>query len=211
MARSGATKTKAAPHMVVSRRRGLLTRREAADLAGTSLSAINKAIEQRVVPVHREGRQPLLDLDALVLIMIFDQSPVRLSVAVKRDVREWIVKEKPYRKQKAAELAVRGGPFVIRFTSEVRELAHAGERYARDRDRFITSDPDILGGQPVIRGTRMLAATVARRIDAGDTFERLQGEFPTIPAEAFEAAYRYAKANPRRGRPAKPWHSKKAA
>jgi uncharacterized protein (DUF433 family) len=72
---------------------------------------------------------------------------------------------------------------------------------------YLTEDPKILGGQPVIRGTRLLAETVRLRIDAGDTFERLEQEFPMILPEAFEAAYEYAKANPRSERPPKPWHS----
>lgn len=132
-------------------------------------------------------------------------------MSVKQDVRRWIVSEKPYRRKKTAELAVGDGPLVIRCTVEVRERAQAGERYARNRDRFIVSDPDILGGAPVIKGTRLLASAIARRIDAGDTFEMLQRERPDVPAEALEAAYRYAKANPQRGRPAKPWHKQKAA
>ncbi len=205
-----AAKTSGKPR-VIARRPGLLTRREAAEITGTSISTINKAIEQRVVPIHREGKQPLLDSDALALITIFNLAPVRLPVSVKQDVRRWIVTEKPYRRKKAAEFAVGDGPLVIRCTVEVRERAQAGERYARNRDRFIISDPEILGGAPVIKGTRMLASTVARRIDGGDTLERLQSEFPMIPREAFDAAYWYAKANPQRGRPAKPWHKQKAA
>jgi excisionase family DNA binding protein len=203
--------TKASRVRTVARRAGLLTRREAAEITGSSLSTINKAIEQRVLPVHREGRQPLLDTDALVLIKIFSESPVPLPLEVKRDVREWVVKDKPYRKTRASEFAVQGGVLVIRCTGKVRDSARDGERYAKYRDRFIVSDPNILGGAPVIRGTRMLASTVARRIDGGDTFERLRNEFPTIPAAAFEAAYRYAKANPKRGRPTKPWHTPKVA
>lgn len=70
---------------------------------------------------------------------------------------------------------------------------------------FIVSDPDIFGGAPVIRGTRLLASAIARRIDAGDTFEMLQQERPDVPPQAFEAAYRYAKAHPQTDQPPKPW------
>lgn len=68
----------------------------------------------------------------------------------------------------------------------------------------IVRDPDIFGGAPVIRGTRLLAAAVARRIDAGDSLEMLHRERPDVPREAFEAAYRYTKENPYH-RPAPPW------
>lgn len=210
MPRSGATTKTRKPRMV-ARCPGLLTRREAAAITGATISVINKAIEQRVLPIHREGNQPLLGSDALALITIFDRAPIRLPVRVKQDVRRWVETEKPHRRKTSAEFAVGDGPLVIRCTVEVRERAQAGERYARDRDRFIVSDPDILGGAPVIKGTRLLASAIARRIDAGDPFEMLQRERPDVPAGAFEAAYRYAKTNPQRGRPAKPWHKQKAA
>lgn len=77
-----------------------------------------------------------------------------------------------------------------------------------DWSRYITTDPDILGGWPIIRGTRMLTSAIARRVNAGDTIEQLVAEFPHVPREAFEAAVAYeAEHRPRpRPRPPRPWH-----
>jgi uncharacterized protein (DUF433 family) len=81
------------------------------------------------------------------------------------------------------------------------------ERQRRLHQKFIVYDPEILGGAAVIRGTRMLADGVRRRIDAGDSFERLEREFPMIPPKASRAAYSYAKQNiPLKPRPSRPWH-----
>jgi uncharacterized protein (DUF433 family) len=73
--------------------------------------------------------------------------------------------------------------------------------------RYIVSDPDILGGWPVIRGTRLLTSAVARRIAGGDTVAQLEREYPHIPREAFEAALEHEATVEPRPRPAKPWHT----
>jgi hypothetical protein len=68
-------------------------------------------------------------------------------------------------------------------------------RHDDRRGQLPTDRPDPTGGSdsldaaaPVIKDTRLLASAIARRIDAGDTFEMLERERPDVPAEAFEAA-----------------------
>jgi uncharacterized protein (DUF433 family) len=58
----------------------------------------------------------------------------------------------------------------------------------------------IKGGLPVIRGTRIGAHSVVARLDAGDTLQEIAAENPDLPLEAFEAAVRFARANPLVGR-----------
>jgi uncharacterized protein (DUF433 family) len=77
--------------------------------------------------------------------------------------------------------------------------------YERARERIV-SDPDIMGGTPTIRGTRITAQAVLGRIEAGDTIDDILEDYPYLDRETVEAASIYAKANPPRGRPAgKPW------
>jgi uncharacterized protein (DUF433 family) len=66
-----------------------------------------------------------------------------------------------------------------------------------DDTGFIVSDPDVMHGRPMIRGTRLLAEGVRRRIDAGDSFEMFERERPDVAPEAFRAAYAYATARQR--------------
>jgi len=61
------------------------------------------------------------------------------------------------------------------------------------------------GGEPVIRGTRTTVASIAGRLEAGESIEELIDDYPHIPPEAFEAARIYAHTHPRRGRPPRPW------
>jgi len=188
--------------MTRSSEQARVTRREAAAITGASLAAIDKAIEQRVLPVHRDRGQTLLDSDGVALIAIFDQAGLRLPVSVKRELRDWVVGSKPHLQRREQAFAVRGGPVAIRCTADVRRHARESVEYARLRDRYIVRDPDILAGDPVIKGTRLKAHTIAARLDDGDTVAQLHAEHPQIPEAALAVAYRYAKANPRRGRPA---------
>jgi len=72
------------------------------------------------------------------------------------------------------------------------ENAHEAGSYGLS-DQWIETNPDIKGGEPVIRGTRLSVRAVAQRIDHGDTIEILTEDYPDIPAEAFQTAYTYAR------------------
>ena len=86
-------------------------------------------------------------------------------------------------------------------------LRHA-DQYRKARDQFIKSHPDILGGTPVIDGTRIPVYAVLGRFQGGDTLQDLIDDYPDVPPEAFEAAELYARAHPLRGRPSgRPWRN----
>ncbi|MDE0705832.1 MAG: DUF433 domain-containing protein [Rhodospirillaceae bacterium] len=85
---------------------------------------------------------------------------------------------------------------------------HNAERYRAARDRYIASDPDILGGTPVIAGTRLTVYAILGRLQGGDTVDDLASDYPELPREAFAAARLYAGAHPLRGRPSgRPWRN----
>ncbi len=50
-------------------------------------------------------------------------------------------------------------------------------------EEFFTSDPNILGGQTVLKGTRIPLATVLASLAKGDSFEELRKAFPTLTSE----------------------------
>ena len=82
------------------------------------------------------------------------------------------------------------------------------ERYRKARDRHITSDEDILGGTPVIAGTRLTVYAILGRLQDGDSIDDILEDYPEIPREAFAAAEIYAKSHPLRGRPSgRPWRN----
>jgi uncharacterized protein (DUF433 family) len=68
-------------------------------------------------------------------------------------------------------------------------------------ERFIEVNPDVQGGEPVIRGTRIPVRGLARQIEAGESHEVLRAEYDYIDPEAFDVAVRWAHDNPRPARP----------
>ncbi|MFI4985027.1 MAG: DUF433 domain-containing protein [Solirubrobacterales bacterium] len=181
----------------------MLTRREAAEITGLSIGVLDKAIEQKIVTVYRRRNQSFLRSDDLAVVVLL-QSTLPLPITVKRQIKRWVHETKPYQRAEGAELSI-GDALIIRWIPAVSDTIRAAEMYAKLRDQWIESDPQIKGGEPVIRGTRIGVRGVAQRMERGESIESLVEDYPEIPAEAFRAARTYAKAHPRRGRPVRPW------
>ena len=73
------------------------------------------------------------------------------------------------------------------------------DEYACLRDRYVERNPAIMGGEPVIRGTRVPVRTVAGLIERGESREVMREDYPQVPEEAYPVAVRWVRANPRRG------------
>ncbi|MDA3949303.1 MAG: DUF433 domain-containing protein [Spirochaeta sp.] len=59
-------------------------------------------------------------------------------------------------------------------------------------DAFIQSDPDIMMGKPVIRGTRITVELILEKVAAGESIEQIQQEHPHISTEQIRTALKYA-------------------
>jgi uncharacterized protein (DUF433 family) len=83
-------------------------------------------------------------------------------------------------------------------------------RELRRARRLIVSDPEIMGGDPVVRGTRVPVHMIAELVAQGSTqAERLDG-YPRVTAEMIRLAPVYAAAYPLRERPRnQPWRDQK--
>jgi uncharacterized protein (DUF433 family) len=81
-------------------------------------------------------------------------------------------------------------------------VVHRMELYDRARER-IERNPAVMGGEPVIKGTRLPPRILLARIKGGDRAADILSEYPYLDAETLEAALLYAEANPPRGRPIK--------
>jgi uncharacterized protein (DUF433 family) len=57
----------------------------------------------------------------------------------------------------------------------------------------IVRDPDILGGEPVFRGTRVPFQTLLAYLEHGKTIHQFLDEFPTVTREIAVAALEEAK------------------
>ncbi len=57
---------------------------------------------------------------------------------------------------------------------------------------LIISDPNIMMGKPVIKGTRITVELILEKLAAGETIEEILDEYPQLNREAIQAALAYA-------------------
>jgi len=63
-----------------------------------------------------------------------------------------------------------------------------------EQTSIIVSDPEILGGTPCFRGTRVPVDSLIDYLEAGDTLDEFLENFPSVTREAAVAALEEAKA-----------------
>lgn len=61
----------------------------------------------------------------------------------------------------------------------------------------VVSDPEILGGMPVIRGTRVPADTIALMVSEGTSNFEILRHYPSIDLDGIRAAVEWAKRQPK--------------
>lgn len=57
---------------------------------------------------------------------------------------------------------------------------------------LIQSDPSIMMGKPVIRGTRITVELILEKLAVGETIEQILEEHPQLTREAIQAALAFA-------------------
>jgi uncharacterized protein (DUF433 family) len=103
-------------------------------------------------------------------------------------------------------VSLEGGLIKIDLREPRRELA-ASLRDLRRARRMVVSDPEILGGDPVFRGTRVPVHMIAELVAQGCEPAELKEGHPRLTPEMICLAPLYAAAYPLRGRPRRhPWH-----
>lgn len=185
-----------------------LTVREVAELADVPVRSVNKAIEEKIVDPRKamgRKRRITLPLHTVPYAAVVGRLDLPLTKATKRRLLR-VFKERKVKEMTAAPVEI--APSV---TIDVPELVGAdlGERadaYLRRREQFVEENPDILGGTPVVRGTRLSVYSLLGRIDHGDTLDSILEDYPHLSPAAIETALTYARAHPPVGRPnGRPW------
>jgi uncharacterized protein (DUF433 family) len=193
----------------------LFTTAEAAALTQAPPRAIEKAIEEGIVEVHR-GAPPqmakarsrrLLSEQGIYFVAFMKGCGVEFSKSHKRSIWDHFRATPPNRLLDAHWRISAGVD--VRPGEVVRPVLQRLKWYARARSRWIESKADVFGGTPVVKGTRMSVYSVAGRIEHGETADDILQDNPDLKREAVEAALAYARANPLVGRPGgKPWRSR---
>ena len=146
----------------------------------------------------RGGSTRYVPLQAVAFFAALKQADlVDLPVRLKKALWSGLVR------QRSTDLApVEFSPGAVLHLDELaNEPFKAAVRYRASRDAHIVSDPETLGGTPVIRGTRITVYSVLGRLQDGESINDLAADNPDVPREAFEAAAIFARAHPLRGRP----------
>jgi uncharacterized protein (DUF433 family) len=74
------------------------------------------------------------------------------------------------------------------------EVSERQRRKAVKWQDFIHSDPEILVGKPVVRGTRLSVDFILRLLGNGWTVQEVLENYPRLTAEAVQAVFAYASA-----------------
>jgi uncharacterized protein (DUF433 family) len=184
-----------------------LSPREVSELSGTPRHVVEKAIEEGVLRVRTLARgkaRRMLPPHAVVYASLVSRIEIKLTPAHKKRHYEQLTRLGPRELRKArVELAPAVEIDVGRLVGNVLERA---ERYREVRDASIQIDESIMGGTPVIRGTRMTVYSVLGRIEHGETVDDILADNPDLGRETIEAAITYARSHPPIGRPSgRPW------
>lgn len=184
----------------------LFTPAEAAVLTQLSVKAVNNAIDKKTVPAttgRRAGQATrLLDLRALMSLALERRLADRFVPGLRRELFEALTDAQ----HNTVSLA--GGLLKVDLREPRRELATALRRLRRAHQLVIT-DPDILGGEPVFRGTRVPVHPIAAQLANGATEAELRQAYPRLTVEMVGLAPLFVAAYPPRGRPrTQPWHGR---
>lgn len=57
---------------------------------------------------------------------------------------------------------------------------------------YIHSDPEVLAGKPVVKGTRLSVEFLLGLLGAGWTQDQILGNYPTLTADALRAVFSFA-------------------
>ncbi len=182
----------------------LFTPTEAAVLTGLPLKAVNNAIDKKTVSAvtGAEGGR-LLDARALVSLAVERRLADRVAPELRRQVFDALGASP------RNVVSLEGGLVKIDLREPRRELATSLRELRRAR-RLVVSDSDIMGGDPVFRGTRVPVHMIAELVAKGSTAAELVESYPRLTGEMIRLAPVYAAAYPLRGRPRnQPWRDNK--
>jgi len=176
----------------------LLTPAEAAVVSGVSLRDVHRMIDERILPERffdtSESRS--FKRQACVFISFYFRAADRLTAEERQRTIALASKSSVNRKNKV----IQDGFLTIDFAPFWKTVDERLERLEAAR-RAVVSDPEIMGGVPVIRATRVPVYDIAASVQAGISADEILAAYPSLKPEHVELAALYAEANPLRGRP----------
>lgn len=183
---------------------------QAAAITGLPLAAVHKAIDNRLIRPRaaRSGATVcrLLSKEQLIYLQLEAEGLRLLPVRTRRAIAESI-----QRSPKVDLMAIGNGTVLfVEFKVARRKVEGQLKQLGRMKE-MVVSDPEIMRGTPVFKGTRIPVDLVADMLAQGATGEEILEGYPTLSKEKIAIAPLYMRAFPRRGRPSRrPWLGKTA-
>ncbi len=184
----------------------MFTPTQAAFLVGLPLKSIQKAIEQKAVPCrilrHRGASARYLSGPALICLRLEAEGVSQLPLQLRRRIFRDVI-------QSPRRANLRLGAVICVDIDEARKGLAKRLKELRKAERMVTSNPAVMTGTPVIRGTRIPVHTIAEMREQGVSPKAILEGYPSITADQVALSEIYAQAHPKRGRPpVQPWAGK---
>jgi uncharacterized protein (DUF433 family) len=182
---------------------------EASAIVKLPLKAVHKVIDSRLIRPQKSRRgnqvQRLLSFEQLVYLRLEAEGLRLLPMESRREV---------VRATESAPgpdtVAVAGSSVLFIQVKGARNDVERELKRLRRVEQMVVSNPDIMGGTPVFRGTRIPVDLVATMSTQGASVDEILEGYPALSREQVELAPLYVAAFPRRGRPARrPWAKQK--
>lgn len=182
---------------------------QASAITGLPLATIHKAIDSRLIRPRsaRSGGsvRRLLTKEQLIYLQLEAEGLRLLPVGIRREIAESI-----QRSPETEKLPVANGTALLIEIGTARRVVESQLKQMARMEEMVVSDPEIMRGTPVFRGTRIPVDLVADMLTQGATAEEILEGYPTLSKEKIAIAPQYLRAFPRRGRPSRrPWQGKK--
>lgn len=181
----------------------LYTPTQAAAVTGLPLKAVQKAIDLRAVPTTNRknsgGRKRYLSSTALLCLHLEASGLHELPFSMRKEIFARIARSPRARQIKMNDV-------VVVDISHARKSLALRLQELKKAEQMVISDPGIMTGTPVFRGTRIPVNAMTEMLDAGASIEEILEGYPSITLEKLKLARIYMQAHPFRGRPrVQPW------
>jgi uncharacterized protein (DUF433 family) len=178
---------------------------QASAVADLPLKAVHKLIDGRLIRPRRRrvGRetQRFLSQDQLVYLRLEAKGVKLLPLATRREVAKAVANS-----PEIDIVCLSEGSAVTIQVKHVRQEIEQQLMRLTEAQQMTTSDPEILRGTPVYRGTRIPVELIAEMLADGASVEEILEGYPALDQTKVELATLYVRAFPRRGRPSlRPW------
>jgi len=172
-----------------------MTANEAASVTGVPLRQVHRIIDAGLLgaAVKRRDKARLLAQKALVGLKLAHETADVLTLQSRRAIVATSIR-------RPRQSLIRADLIVVDARPAARTVRAGLGQLSKARG-IVSSTPDVLGGTPVFKGTRIPVHDIADMLANGDRPTAIIKAFPQLDAGRVRLAATYALAYPARGRP----------